>query len=124
MDLWELKRGHTRIPALWPVARPQPSAPPRWPAHALLRCAAREHRAARYPGGAAERTSTCESPARLPSCSAALLDPHKAKLERERLRLENSFYAGLTVLTYDDLIDRATSLLDFLLRHRNGSSSA
>ncbi|MEZ4297429.1 MAG: DUF4263 domain-containing protein [Polyangiaceae bacterium] len=51
-------------------------------------------------------------------------DPRKAKLERERLRLENSFYAGLTVLTYDDLIERATSLLDFLLRHRNGSSSA
>jgi hypothetical protein len=26
-------------------------------------------------------------------------------------------------LTYDDLIERATSLLDFLLRYRNASSS-
>jgi DNA-binding NarL/FixJ family response regulator len=51
-------------------------------------------------------------------------DPQTAKVERERLRLENSFYAGLTVLTYDDLIERATSLLDFLLRHRNGSARA
>ncbi len=49
-------------------------------------------------------------------------DPEIAKVERERLRLENSFYAGLTVLTYDDLIERAESLLHFLLRHRNGGS--
>lgn len=48
-------------------------------------------------------------------------DPETAKIERERLRLENSFYAGLTVLTYDDLAERARSLLDFLLRHRNGA---
>ncbi len=48
-------------------------------------------------------------------------DPETARIERERLRLENSFYAGLTILTYDDLVERARSLLDFLLRHRNGS---
>jgi CheY-like chemotaxis protein len=40
--------------------------------------------------------------------------------ERERLRLENSFLAGLTILTYDDLIERAEQLLGFLQRYRNG----
>lgn len=49
-------------------------------------------------------------------------DPAEAKVERERLRLENSFYAGLTVMTYDDLIERARSLIDFLQRHRNGGA--
>lgn len=51
-------------------------------------------------------------------------DADTAKVERERLRLENSFYAGLSVLTYDDLIERARSLLDFLLRHRNGGAGS
>ncbi len=40
--------------------------------------------------------------------------------ERERLRLENSFLAGLAILTYDDLIERAEQLLGFLSRYRNG----
>jgi hypothetical protein len=40
--------------------------------------------------------------------------------ERERLRLENGFLAGLTVLTYDDLIERAEQFLSFLQRYRNG----
>lgn len=40
--------------------------------------------------------------------------------ERERLRLENSFLAGLTMLTYDDLIERAEQFLLFLQSYRNG----
>ncbi len=44
-------------------------------------------------------------------------DPETARVERERLRPENSFYAGPTVLTYDDLLERARALLDFLARH-------
>ena len=40
--------------------------------------------------------------------------------ERDRLRLENSFLAGLTVLTYDDLIERAEQFLRFLQSYRNG----
>lgn len=42
--------------------------------------------------------------------------------QRERLRLENGFLAGITVLTYDDLVERAERLLTFLQRYRNGSS--
>ena len=45
---------------------------------------------------------------------------YKNDAERERLRLENSFLAGLAVLTYDDLIERAEQFLMFLLQHRNG----
>jgi CheY-like chemotaxis protein len=45
---------------------------------------------------------------------------YKDEAERERLRLENSFLAGLTILTYDDLIERAEQLLGFLQRYRNG----
>lgn len=45
---------------------------------------------------------------------------YKNDAERERLRLENSFLAGLAVLTYDDLIERAEQFLLFLLQHRNG----
>lgn len=41
-------------------------------------------------------------------------------VERERLRLENGFLAGLTILTYDDLIERAEQFLSFLQRYRNG----
>lgn len=43
---------------------------------------------------------------------------------RERLRLENSFLAGLTVLTYDDLIERAEQFLLFLQSYRNGDRPA
>jgi Domain of unknown function (DUF4263) len=43
--------------------------------------------------------------------------------ERERLRLENSFLAGLAVLTYDDLIERAEQFLLFLQQHRNGDAA-
>lgn len=40
--------------------------------------------------------------------------------DRERLRLENRFYAGISILTYDDVIERAESFLLFLQRYRNG----
>lgn len=43
---------------------------------------------------------------------------------RERLRLENSFLAGLAVLTYDDLIERAEQFLLFLQSYRNGDEPA
>ncbi len=42
--------------------------------------------------------------------------------KRERLRLENSFLSGITLLTYDDLVERAEHLLTFLQRYRNGDS--
>jgi len=45
---------------------------------------------------------------------------YKDAAERERLRLENSFLAGITVLTYDDLIERAEQFLLFLQQYRNG----
>lgn len=45
---------------------------------------------------------------------------YESATERERLRLENSFLAGLTVLTYDDLIERAEQFLLFLQSYRNG----
>lgn len=45
---------------------------------------------------------------------------YQSEAERERLRLENSFLAGLAVLTYDDLIERAEQFLTFLHRHRGG----
>jgi CheY-like chemotaxis protein len=45
---------------------------------------------------------------------------YRSAAERERLRLENSFLAGLTVLTYDDLIERAEQFLLFLQSYRNG----
>jgi CheY-like chemotaxis protein len=44
----------------------------------------------------------------------------KDAAEHERLRLENGFLAGLTILTYDDLIERAEQFLAFLQRYRNG----
>jgi CheY-like chemotaxis protein len=50
-------------------------------------------------------------------------DEEAAKMERERLRLENRFFAGLTILTYDDLIERAEQFLMFLQRYRNGDAS-
>lgn len=40
--------------------------------------------------------------------------------ESAAVRLENGFYAGLTILTYDDLIERAEQYLRFLQRYRNG----
>lgn len=45
---------------------------------------------------------------------------YRDDVERERLRLENGFLAGLTILTYDDLIERAEQFLAFLQRYRNG----
>ncbi|HWO21824.1 MAG TPA: Shedu anti-phage system protein SduA domain-containing protein [Kofleriaceae bacterium] len=45
---------------------------------------------------------------------------YESAAARERLRLENSFLAGLTVLTYDDLIERAEQFLLFLQSYRNG----
>jgi CheY-like chemotaxis protein len=42
--------------------------------------------------------------------------------ERERLRLENRFLAGLTIMTYDDLVERAESFLRFLQQYRNGDA--
>jgi hypothetical protein len=44
--------------------------------------------------------------------------------QRERLRLENSFLAGLAVLTYDDLIERAEQFLLFLQSYRDGDEPA
>lgn len=49
-------------------------------------------------------------------------DPEEARNERERLRLENSFLAGISILSYDDLLERAGQFLDFLHRHRNGAN--
>jgi CheY-like chemotaxis protein len=48
---------------------------------------------------------------------------YKDEAERERLRLENGFLAGLTILTYDDLIERAEQFLSFLQRYRNGDEA-
>ncbi|WP_437605743.1 Shedu anti-phage system protein SduA domain-containing protein [Sorangium sp. So ce834] len=48
---------------------------------------------------------------------------YQSDAERERLRLENGFLAGLAVLTYDDLIERAEQFLTFLQQHRNGDDS-
>jgi CheY-like chemotaxis protein len=48
---------------------------------------------------------------------------YQSEAERERLRLENSFLAGLAVLTYDDLIERAEQFLTFLHRHRGSDAS-
>jgi hypothetical protein len=45
---------------------------------------------------------------------------YRSDQERERLRLENSFLAGISILTYDDVIERAEELLHFLSLHRNG----
>jgi CheY-like chemotaxis protein len=47
-------------------------------------------------------------------------DPRRAAREREHLRMFNSFLAGLTVLTYDDLVERAERYLTFLQQYRNG----
>jgi CheY-like chemotaxis protein len=40
--------------------------------------------------------------------------------ERDRLALENSFYAGIRIMTYDDLLRGARDLLQYLREHRNG----
>lgn len=45
---------------------------------------------------------------------------NRSEQERERLRLENGFFAGITILTYDDLIERAEQFLSFLQRYKNG----
>lgn len=44
------------------------------------------------------------------------LDERKA--QRDRVRLENSYYAGLTLMTYDDLIERAEHFLAFIHGYR------
>jgi hypothetical protein len=49
-------------------------------------------------------------------------DPVIRRFERERLRLENSFFAGLTVMTYDDLVERAEQYIGFLQRYRGRES--
>jgi CheY-like chemotaxis protein len=38
--------------------------------------------------------------------------------QRDRVRLENSYYAGLTLLTYDDLAERANQYLRLIHRYR------
>jgi len=43
------------------------------------------------------------------------------KRERDRLALDNSFMAGITILTYDDLLDGAREILTFLRDYRNGA---
>jgi signal transduction histidine kinase len=61
------------------------------------------------------------APERRPTCFfIRLVGRYASAAERERLRLENSFLAGLTVLTYDDLIERAEQFLLFLQSYRNG----
>jgi CheY-like chemotaxis protein len=45
----------------------------------------------------------------------------KDERERDLLALHNSFLAGITIRTYDDLIERARGVLTFLRDHRNGS---
>lgn len=42
--------------------------------------------------------------------------------ERDHLALENSFLAGITILTYDDLIEGAREILTFLRDYRNGDA--
>jgi CheY-like chemotaxis protein len=44
--------------------------------------------------------------------------------ERDWLALDNSFMAGITILTYDDLIDGAREILTFLRDFRNGVTDA
>lgn len=48
-------------------------------------------------------------------------DPRQAAREREHLRMLNSFLAGLTVLTYDDLVERAEHYLSFLQQYGSGA---
>lgn len=50
-------------------------------------------------------------------------DAEARRFERERLRLENSFFAGLTVMTYDDLAERAEQYIRFLQRYRDGDEA-
>lgn len=40
------------------------------------------------------------------------------KGQRDRVRLENSYYAGLTLMTYDDLVERAEQFIGFLHGYR------
>lgn len=47
----------------------------------------------------------------------------KDEREKDRLALENSFFAGITIYTYDDLIENAYEVLKFLRDYRNGNSS-
>jgi hypothetical protein len=42
------------------------------------------------------------------------------KHEHDRLALENSFFAGIRILTYDDLLEGAQEILTFLRDYRNG----
>ncbi|WP_437668846.1 Shedu anti-phage system protein SduA domain-containing protein [Sorangium sp. So ce131] len=42
--------------------------------------------------------------------------------ERDRLALENRFLAGITVFTYDDVIEGAREILTFLRDYRNGDA--
>lgn len=42
---------------------------------------------------------------------------------RDRVRLENSYYAGLTLLTYDDLVERAEQNLGLIHRYRPNSQA-
>lgn len=45
---------------------------------------------------------------------------YQDEAHRERLRLDNSFHAGLRILTYDDLIEQAEQLVAFVRDARNG----
>jgi hypothetical protein len=44
--------------------------------------------------------------------------------ERDRLALDNSFMAGITLMTYDDLVEEARQVLLFLRDFRNGGGEA
>jgi CheY-like chemotaxis protein len=45
----------------------------------------------------------------------------KDERERDLLALHNSFFAGISIRTYDDLLERARGVLTFLRDYRNGS---
>jgi hypothetical protein len=46
------------------------------------------------------------------------------RAQRDRIRLENSYYAGLTLMTYDDLVERAEQFLAFLAGSARSSRSS
>lgn len=48
---------------------------------------------------------------------------YSSHAQRDRLRLENSFLARLSILTYDDLEERGRQLLYFLRDHRSGAGA-
>jgi hypothetical protein len=50
--------------------------------------------------------------------------PDERKALRDRVRLENSYYAGLMLLTYDDLVERAEQYLRLIHRYRSNAAAS